>query len=393
MRARLIEITEEIIAHGQAGTIPLTDEVMRVPASQYIDEARWRKEVDRVFKRIPLMLAMTAELRNPGDYKAMEAVGVPVLITRGPDGVARAFLNSCRHRGSQIAEQGRGNAKRFSCPYHAWSYNSEGALIGVYREQEFGSIDKSAHGLIALPCTERAGLIWVTLDPKSTLDPDVFLAGYDMALENFGFKDWYFFESRVLEGPNWKIAYDGYMDFYHLPILHRNSFGPDMFAQALYHSWGPHQRVSAPSAAMANIPKESWKNEQMMAGVWTIFPHISIAGFDGGGRGVMISQLFPGKTPAQSFTIQNYLLAEEPTGDAIEGARTQFKFLEAVVRDEDYATGIKQGAALATGAIPEVMFGRNEGGGQRFHRFLEQLIETPDNALQDFLTKYAAAAK
>ena len=221
----------------------------------------------------------------------------------------------------------------------------------------------------------------------------MFLAGYDTALENFGFKDWYFFESRVLEGPNWKIAYDGYMDFYHLPILHKNSFGPDMFAQALYHSWGPHQRVSAPSAAMANIPKESWKNEQMMAGVWTIFPHISIAGFDGGGRGVMISQLFPGKTPAQSFTIQNYLLAEEPKGDAIEGARTQFKFLEAVVRDEDYATGIKQGAALATGAIPEVMFGRNEAGGQRFHRFLEQLIETPDNALQDFLTKYAAAAK
>ncbi len=387
---KLVTITEEIIAHGKQGTIPLTPDVMRVPASHYTDEARWKKEVDMIFKRVPLMLAMTAELPKRGDYKAMEAVGVPVLIARGDDGVARAFLNSCRHRGAQVAEHGRGNASRFSCPYHAWSYNNEGGLIGVFREREFGVIDKDCHGLIALQTTERAGFIWVSLDPKCSLDPDTFLAGYDQALENFGFKDWYFFDSRVLEGPNWKIAYDGYMDFYHLPILHRNSFGPDMFAQAMYHAWGPHQRVSTPSTALADTPQSEWTGPSMMAGVWTVFPHISIAGFEGGGRGVMISQLFPGKMPAQSFTVQNYLLEREPFGADIDAANAQFKFLEAVVRDEDYATGIKQGISLQTGALQEVLFGRNEGGGQAFHKFVDELIDTPDADLQSFFAGKAS---
>jgi phenylpropionate dioxygenase-like ring-hydroxylating dioxygenase large terminal subunit len=389
VRTRLVEITREIIAHGQAGTIPQTDDVYRVPAALYSDENRWKLEMDRVFKRLPLMLALTAELPNVGDYKAMEAVGMPVLIVRGEDSRVRAFVNMCSHRGAQVAAPGRGTAKRFSCPYHAWTYDTDGALVGVFREREFGDIDKSCNGLTALPVAERAGLIWVTLNPRSTLDIDAFLAGYDGALAHFGFDKWHFFSSRIVEGPNWKIAYDGYMDFYHLPILHRDSFGPNMFSQAMYHAWGPHQRVSTPSAALANVPEDQWTDEALTAGVWTIFPHVSIAGFAGGGRGVMVSQLFPGDAPSRSYTVQNYLMEKPPVGDEIPMAEEQFGFLERVVRDEDYATGLKQQKALATGAKSHVMFGRNEGGGQRFHRFLDELLETEDRDLERFLRMHA----
>jgi len=389
VRTRLVEITREIIAHGKAGTIPQTEGVYRVPAAHYSDENRWRLEMDRVFKRLPLMLALTAELPNVGDYKAMEAVGMPVLIVRGDDGQARAFVNMCSHRGAQVVAPGRGTAKRFSCPYHAWTYGTDGALVSVFREREFGDIDKTCNGFTTLPTAERAGLIWVTLNPRSTLDIDTFLAGYDDALAHFGFDKWYFFSSRIVEGPNWKIAYDGYMDFYHLPILHRNSFGPNMFSQAMYHAWGPHQRVSTPSAALADVPEAEWTDEALTAGVWTIFPHVSIAGFGGGGRGVMISQLFPGDAPSRSYTVQNYLMEKPPAGDEIPQAEEQFSFLERVVRDEDYATGLKQQKALATGAKSHVMFGRNEGGGQRFHRFVEELLETEDQDLERFLRMHA----
>jgi len=389
VRERLVEITREIVAHGKAGTIPRTPEIYRVPVSHYTDEARWKLEMQRVFKRLPLMLAMTAEVREPGDYKAMNAVGVPVLIVRGDDGSVRAFVNMCSHRGAQLLAPGRGKAKRFSCPYHAWTYSTDGALIGVFREQEFGEVERACNGLTELPTTERAGLIWVTLDPKSTLDPDAFLAGYDEALAHFGFENWHFFSSRTLEGPNWKIAYDGYMDFYHLPILHKNSFGASMFSQAMYHAWGPHQRVSTPSAALADVPESEWTDPALLGAVWTIFPHVSIAGFDGGGRGVMISQLFPGETPAQSYTVQNYLMEKAPTDDMVEQAHEQFAFLEKVVRDEDYATGLKQQQALATGAKSHVQFGRNEGGGQRFHKFLDELLEVEDRDLERFLRMYA----
>jgi hypothetical protein len=74
--------------------------------------------------------------------------------------------------------------------------------------------------------------------------------------------------------------------------------------------------------------EKDWPTEYLTAGVWTIFPHISIAGFEGGGRAVMLSQLFPGETPGTSYTVQHYLMAEEPKDDAtVKAARDQLDFL------------------------------------------------------------------
>ena len=382
-RTQLIEMARHNLAHVQAGTIERAEAIHREPARHYFDEERWRLEMDRVFKRVPLMLAMTAEIPNPGDYKAMDAVDTPVLITRGQGGEVRAFINMCRHRGSQIMPAGTGNARRFTCPYHAWSYDQTGALVGVFSEKDFGAVDRSCYSLVELPAAERAGLVWVHLNPNATLDIDDFLSGYDAVLEHFDFRNWHFFENRILEGPNWKIAYDGYLDLYHLPILHKNSFGADMHNRALYYAWGPHQRVSSPDNSLADYDDvEDAGDAHLMAGVWTIFPHVSIASFAGGGRGVMISQLFPGETPLQSWTVQNYLMEKAPADEeTTKEAHEQFQFLEYVVREEDYATGLRQQKALLTGNMPHVLFGRNEGGGQRFHSWLDKLLETDDGAL------------
>ncbi len=383
-RELLIEMARQNLAHVRSGDIPLTDRVMEVPARHYYDSERWDLEVSRVFKRMPLMLAMTCELSSPGDYKAMEAVGVPVIITRGQDGQVRSFLNICSHRGSQILPVGTGSARRFSCPYHAWTYSDRGELVAILSNHEFGDIDKSCNGLRELPTLERAGLIWVTLDPDSPLDTSDFLSGYDELLDHFGFETWHLFDSRRLEGPNWKIAYDGYMDLYHLPVLHRNTFGPQMPNQAIYRAFGPHQRVSSPNPLLLEFedkPDEQWDEATMLMGVWTIFPHVSIASFDGGGRGVMISQLFPGDSPSESYTVQNYVMENEPTEEAIPLAEEQFKLLEYVVREEDYATGIRQQKALETGLKETVMFGRNEGGGQCFHKWLDRLLAADDQSL------------
>ena len=128
-----------------------------------------------------------------------------------------------------------------------------------------------------------------------------------------------------------------------------------------------------------------------MSGVWTIFPHISIASFDGGGRGVMISQLFPGDTPLESYTVQNYLMQEPPDEARVALANEQFKFLEHVVRDEDYATGLKQQRALLTGTKSHVMFGRNEAGGQNFHQWLDRLLNASDEELPELFNRQARA--
>ncbi len=389
----ILNMTRSLIAHGQAGTLALADSVMEVPASDYTSEEIFEAEKEKIFKRLPLMLAPSCELAEPGAFKAMEVAGIPILITRQKDGSARAFLNSCTHRGNPLAE-GAGNALRFTCGYHGWTFKNDGSLIGVASPDDFGAIDKAAFCLKEFPVLETAGLIWVILDPNSQLDIRSFLCGYDALLAHFGFESWHLFDSRELEGPNWKTAYDGYLDFYHLPVLHKETFGADMYNRANYYAWGPHQRLATPSSKVVKGPdvedqdlstmaEEDWPNEALMGGVWTIFPHISIASFYGGdARGAMISQLFPGKTVGESTTIQFYVMEKEPNDpEVIKGAHDQFDMLKHVVRDEDYATGIRQHKALQSGLIDKVYFGRNEGGGQTFHGWVKKIVDAGDAQL------------
>ncbi len=389
-RAALIDMARHNIMHTRQGTVAQAEDVLKVPASHYYDETRWRQEMDQVFRRMPLMLALTCEMPNPGDYRACEAAGVPILICRDNDGTVQAFVNMCAHRGAQIMPEGNGNTHRFTCPYHAWTFDHQGALVGIFSEKEFGSIDKSCYGLKKLPVLERAGLIWVTPNPESTLSIEKFLSGYDDMLAHFDFANWHLFDRRAVAGPNWKIAYDGYLDLYHLPILHKDSFGANFPHKSMYYAWGPHQRVASPDPSLLAYEEQdedSWDTEHLLSGVWTIFPHVSIASFDGGGRSVMISQLFPGDTPGTSITVQNYVMAEEPDAAQREAANQQFAFLEHVVVNEDYATGLRQQTALETGYKDHVLFGRNEEGGQRFHGWVDRLIETDDADLEGLFTE------
>lgn len=402
-KERLFEMTRSLIGHGRQGTMELADDVVRIPAATYTDPELFEQEKVRIFKRLPLMLAPSCELKEPGDYKAMDVLGVPVLLTRQKDGSVGAFLNMCTHRGNPVAS-GAGNASRFMCGYHGWTFKNDGALIGVASPQDFGAIDKAAHCLRKFPVLERAGLIWVTLDPHSQLDIADYLCGYDEMLAHFGFESWILFDKRELAGPNWKTAYDGYLDFYHLPVLHANTFGADFFNRANYFAWGPHQRLSSPSTTaqrtgstetmdLTAMPEGDWPIDALMQGVWTIFPHISIASFyGGGGRGALISQLLPGATVGESVTYQYYVMEREPTDPAVrQGAQDQFAFLKTVVQDEDYSTGRRQHEALQSGMLEHVLFGRNERGGQVFHQWVARILAADDEELPGLFAAECAA--
>ena len=166
LREELLRMAKHMAACTAADRVEQAPDVLRVPAHHYLDEERGKLERERIFKRLPLTLAASCELPKAGDYKSCEATGVPVLIVRGMDGVVRAFVNSCAHRGAQIVTETCGNARRLMCPYHAWTYDLEGKLASVFQERDFGSVDRATHGLIRLPVLERAGLVWVILDPK-----------------------------------------------------------------------------------------------------------------------------------------------------------------------------------------------------------------------------------
>lgn len=386
-RDELVREARRNLAHTKAATVPLEDTQLRVPSTNYYEPGRWQLEMDRIFRRLPLVLGFSCELASPNSYKAFDAMGTPVLLVRGDDGVVRSFVNMCSHRGAIVVEEGHGTGRRFSCPYHAWTYDGRGDLVGILDKANFGEIDMSCHGLTPLPVAERAGIIFGGVTPgaeaAAAFDLDTFLCGYGEMLEHLGLAECTFVGSQLAQGPNWKLAYDGYLDFYHLPILHKSTFGSDYSNKTINDAWGPHQRNVQPDDRLLpldDLPESEWPTRMMAGGVWTVFPHVSVAGFDAGGRLYMISQLFPGATPETSVTIQNFLATFEPDDEQRSMIDKQMDFLLHVVRDEDYYTGLRIQRAVKTGAKAEFIFGRNEGPCQRFHGWVEDLVHAEQPA-------------
>ncbi len=388
-RQLLVEAARRTLAHAKAGTAPTEAGVRRVPTRNYYDPERWQLEMDRIWRRVPLVLGFSVELSQPNSYKALEVMGMPILIVRGDDGVLRSFVNMCSHRGAIVMEEGSGVARRFNCPFHAWSYDSKGALVGILDRAAFGDVDMSCLGLTALPVAERAGLVFGGITPGMAFDIDAYLGGYGELLEHLGFANCRLVGRQLVDGPNWKISYDGYLDFYHLPILHRSSFGADYNNKTVSDVYGPHQRQVQPDRRMLELDglaDDEWPLDRLVGGVWTIFPHLSIAGFEAGGRLYMVSQLFPGDTPETSVTVQNFLATFEPDHDSESLIDKQMDFLMHVVRDEDYYTGKRIQRAVKTGAKSEVIFGRNEGPCQRFHGWVDALVEADDSQAMSMFT-------
>lgn len=394
-RDRLVDIAQDVLGHAAAKSFRTASSTMTLPASMYTDPQRFHDELTKLFRRVPLMLAASCELRHAGDYKTMDVAGVPVLLTRDRRGTAHALVNICTHRGAPVAT-GAGNAARFVCPYHGWTYTSDGTLAAVASAGDFGEIDKQRFALRRLPIYERHGLIWVIVDPQAVLETDQFLGDFGEALGGFGFESWHLVERRELPGANWKLAFDAHLEFYHLPVLHRNTFGPTTGNQALYYFSGPHERLIRPIGLdkpginpdadlfqWRDKPVAQWPVEAMLLGEWILFPNVSINSFYTGGRGVLISQIFPGATVGESITIQSYYLQNEPDAQQLAAARANSEFLARVVRDEDLTNSYNQQRALGSGLLKDVCFGRNEGGGQHFHRWLDAVLVTSDDALTD----------
>jgi 3-phenylpropionate/trans-cinnamate dioxygenase alpha subunit len=135
----------------------------------YFDRTLFDAEQEKVFGRCWLFLAHESQIPNPFDFMTTRMGLEPIIVWRGRDGNVRAFINSCRHRGMQICRVDRGNARAFSCPYHAWRYDAGGRLIGVPNRERYGeSFDPAEWGLVEVPRLQSyAGFIFGNLDENA----------------------------------------------------------------------------------------------------------------------------------------------------------------------------------------------------------------------------------
>ena len=372
------DLTRRVFDLWQDNTTDLAPDVMRQSVDAYLDQPRFEYEVERIFKHLPLALAISSELPAPDTYKAMDVMGVPVLLTRGADGAARAFLNVCRHRGSPLCEAGSGSAQRLTCPYHAWSYDTAGDLVGMFGAHTFGDVDRDHLSLTSLACAEKAGFVFACLTPGVTFDIDTFLGDFAPYVAALDLDQWHIFEQRTLDGPGWKVAWDGYLEGYHQERLHPKTVGLNTIGNLMAHdTWGPHQRIVFGRKSLPKLvdqPEEEWDLDEHIRLIHSIFPNVSISGILG--DYCLLSQLFPGPTVDTSLTIQTVLCRHEPTTEEERQVAEQFSALVLqAVRDEDYWVGFQIQNALKSGATSEVLFGRNEPSLQHYHHAVERYAE------------------
>lgn len=378
VRQDAYDVMARLVEHYRNTSTDMVDEQWREPVSSYQDPELWQREVQAVHRSVPLPLALSCELPAPGSYKAVDAAGTPVIITRGRDGSLSAVVNSCRHRGGELVPEGTGTARRFTCPYHAWSYDLAGCLTGVYGEETFGPVDKAAMHLLSLPVAERAGIVFVSLDRTAQLDLDSWL-GPDLIalLEGLELASCYHHSTRMLEGPNWKVVVDGYLEGYHFASLHPTTvFRTNLSNMAAFDSWGPHQRNAFALRSIADAvdkPREAWDPTACVGAIYWLFPGLAIAG--GWREQVAISLVLPGRTWDTSRTEQVILLRHEPVDDEARTSADHTRdWFHDVVLDEDYATGFGVQRGLAAMAEQSFVFGRNEPGVQHFHRVIKERL-------------------
>jgi phenylpropionate dioxygenase-like ring-hydroxylating dioxygenase large terminal subunit len=127
----LRDMARQTISYGHENSTNFADEIMYLDASVYYDKDLFEDEMEKIFKRIPIILGPSCELEGPGDFKTMKVARSSILLARGKDGVLRGFMNACRHRGVKVESQPCGSRARFTCPFHGWTYGVDGRLIGT----------------------------------------------------------------------------------------------------------------------------------------------------------------------------------------------------------------------------------------------------------------------
>jgi phenylpropionate dioxygenase-like ring-hydroxylating dioxygenase large terminal subunit len=202
------------------------------------------------------------QLPRTGSYftKELAAAGTSVVVVRGTDGEVRAFHNICRHRGNKLVwndyprEETAGMCRQFTCKYHGWRYDLQGALTFVQQEEEFFDLDRDKFGLVPVESDVWEGFIFVNLDSKNTVSLAEYLG--EMARELVGYpfdKMTQVYKYRAVVGSNWKLFIDAFAEFYHAPVLHAKQSVADEsrklqgvgFEALAYKLDGPHGMVSS----------------------------------------------------------------------------------------------------------------------------------------------------
>jgi phenylpropionate dioxygenase-like ring-hydroxylating dioxygenase large terminal subunit len=194
----------------------------------FSDQAVYDDEMEKIFRRAWLMIGHESLVPESDDFFHTYMGEDPVILTRDEQGRLHALLNMCRHRGNRVVRCDDGNAKRFLCTYHGWTYRNDGALEHVPGECEayYGALDKTSLGLIEARVETYTGIVFATWD-RDAPSLDAYLGDARWYLDTaFNRRDGgtqALGPIKWLEPVNWKTLVDNCSDNYHVPTTHLSS--------------------------------------------------------------------------------------------------------------------------------------------------------------------------
>ena len=373
------------------------------PTKTYTCPDQAAQEWNDFFQNHPQLIGLTGDLPRPGSYFTVDDFGTPVLATRDLDGTFHAFVNACRHRGARVAE-GRGDAKRFHCPFHAWTYSATGELAAVPQEDQFGKIDKACYGLIELPAQESNGLLWVHPQPGGRLDLEAQLGPLLDEMATLNCQDLtYVGESVIRKNLNWKLANDTFGETYHFQKLHKNTLGQIFYGDNLaYEEIGRNHRFVFAAKAIDHLrecPEEDWELRGHANLLYFLFPNVQ---FNVGRDSVAMIKIYPDPDkPGRSLTRVGHYFSEDAIaaaenvadtgntvtaenvydGDVRENAILSLEAItevfDSTIEQEDYVMGEHQQKAAENGLLDHVIFGRNEPALHHYHNTYRKALGMP----------------
>ncbi len=188
-----------------------------LPGYFYTDQSYFEHECTTVLKQGWHCVGRVDELAETGDYLTLQLLNEPLIIVRDEAGI-KALSNVCRHRGMRLAE-GSGNTKRFTCPYHAWMYGTDGSLLRASRMKNEG-FDPKTCKLGEFHCEIRFGFIYVCLDGNPP-DLDRRLDGLEDLIGAYEPENYRIVHSDTeIWKTNWKCLVENFMEGYHLSVVH-----------------------------------------------------------------------------------------------------------------------------------------------------------------------------
>ena len=201
--------------------------LFRVHRSAFTDPRILELERRRVFDQCWIYAGHASEVPRPGDFQTRRVAGRPVILVRGMDGVVRVLLNTCTHRGAQVCRETCGNTKMFQCFYHAWTFDTEGRLVGIPGEDAYSAaFDAEERALGRPPRFEvYRDFVFVSFNPAVAPLVD-YLAGAREYLDLVA--DQSEAGMEVVTGTqaysmraNWKLLVENSIDGYHARTTHQ----------------------------------------------------------------------------------------------------------------------------------------------------------------------------